>query len=523
MCAVIASSGLGCGVDAEREVESPAACAGQTNTDGSCAASDSTKEEAATFASAPAQLDAAGCFTVAAGAGFVTVALPDAAVLTTAYFTATPSGPGIDAVVGLTAGVPRRFDDLATAVRFAPSGVVDARDGGAYRADEALAYPAGALDFRVIADVTRKTYSVFQGTWQDARELARQYAFRPAAPASHLDHLAIIVDGTAGSLQVCSPRAEVSTGVAYSREGRYAVVALGDGAAISDGATTQRLAASGARTAELARGGELAADAAGNVIVASVAGGALGIDKYDAAFAPLWHGAASVTDGATVRAVASEPGGGALVAAGGEILRFSATGALVSRRAAAGAVAFDGTDAVAATVDGKEVTITRTDADGVVQWTRSFTGDAGVSAIAVGPDHGVVFGGELFQAMSFGGSTLPFLRTDNGPLNGYVVKLSASGDHVFSQKTGYTLVGGIAVDASRILVSSTERTQFVYERLQTLAPTGAVQATTAGFVAGFGENGTGGRIALGATRAWWGIETSWPQFPRWPYLLALGL
>lgn len=520
MCAAIAASGLACGVDADPAAE--ATCADQP--DGSCAASASNTMEAATFASAPAQLDAAGCFTAAAGAGFVTVAVPDATVLTTAYFTATPSGPGIDAVIGLTAGVPRRFDDLAAAVRFAPSGAVDARDGGAYRADQALAYPAGAMDFRVIADVTAKRYSVFQGTWQDARELARQYAFRPAAPASHLDHLAIIVDGTVGSVQVCGPRAEVSTGVAYSREGRYAVVALAAGAAISDGATTQRLAASGATTAQVARGGELAADAAGNVIVASAAGGALTVDKYDAAFAPLWHGSVSVTTGATVGAVASEPGGGALVAVGGEVVRLSAAGALVSRRAVAGAVAFDGTDAVAAASDGaKAVTVTRTSSDGTVQWTRSFAGGAGVSAIAVGPDHGVVFGGELFTAMSFGGATLPYLRTDNGPRNGYVVKLSAAGGHVFSQKTGYTLVGGIAVDATRILVSSTERTQFVYERLQTLAPTGAVQATTAGFVAGFGETGTGGRIALGASRAWWGIETSWPQFPRWPYLLALQL
>ncbi|HEX4422275.1 MAG TPA: hypothetical protein VH165_30390, partial [Kofleriaceae bacterium] len=167
-----------------------------------------------------------GCVVASAGDGFETVALTDTSVLDTLGFTATVDTIGLDAVVALSAGVPANFNGLATAVRFNVDGNVDARNAAAYQADIALPYDTDPLQFRVIADVTSKTYSVFEGSTFDASELARQYAFRTGAPATHLDHLAIEVDGPSGTLTVCFPYATPSVGAAYSREGTYAVVPL---------------------------------------------------------------------------------------------------------------------------------------------------------------------------------------------------------------------------------------------------------------------------------------------------------
>src|SRR5262249_24753868 len=89
-----------------------------------------------------------GCVIARAGDGFVTVPLPDAMVLDTVTFTATPSEPSIDAVIGLAGGAATAFSDLATAARFSPGGVIDARDGDGYRAQLPVTYTARAFNFR---------------------------------------------------------------------------------------------------------------------------------------------------------------------------------------------------------------------------------------------------------------------------------------------------------------------------------------------------------------------------------------
>jgi len=153
-------------------------------------------------------------------------------------------------------------------------------------------------------------------------------------------------------------------------------------------------------------------------------------------------------------------------------------------------------------------------------WTRAFTGDAAITAMTVEPGHAVIFGGELFTPIDFGGGTLPTRRGENGPTNGFVVRLAATGEHVYSMRTELTLVGGIASTGARTVVSSTERTQFRYPHLVVLDPAGA--PITPAFATGFGEHGVGGRVAISASgRIWWNVETLWPIFPSWPYLVAL--
>lgn len=470
------------------------------------------------------------CVVALAGDGFVNAALPDATALDTVTFSATPSAPDIDAVIGLSAGPAAAFSDLATAVRFAPSGALDARDGDGYRADRSMTYGVRSADFRVIADVTSHTFSVFQGTWPDAQELARQYRFHAQQrAATHLDRLAVSVDGEHGSISVCRARAVPSAGVVYSREGAYSVAPVADdGAVISDGATISRLDARGQVIAKVARAGQVTADATGNVFAASVAGTTLTVDKYDPNLAPLWTASWSAPAGSTAAAISVVHDGSVVASAISAaahtvtVTRFSAAGVFTSQIAVAGdALAIDGDEPIVLSRDGSALRIARYDARGATVWADAFTGQAGISAMTVDPDHNLVFGGELFTAMDFGGGTLALDQTDDGKLNAFVVKLSPAGEHVFSRRTGYTHVGGIATDGARVIVSGTEQTQFHYWRLQTFDATGnAISGPR--FDTGFGENGFGGAIAIGPTgRVWWNTDTQWPLFPRWPYLVVI--
>jgi hypothetical protein len=469
------------------------------------------------------------CLVAAAGDGFVSTALPDATTLDTVTFTATPSSRDVDAVIGLSAGPATSFSDLATAIRFAPSGAMDVRDGDGYRADLAMSYSVRSFDFRVIADLSSHTYSVYEGGFRDAVELASQFRFRTQQSAvSHLDRLAVVVDGAQGSVTVCLPRGAPSVGVVYSREGNVAVLPLaGDEALITSGSITTKVDARGRAVAQLARGGQLAVDAAGNVFASSVAGTVLTVDKYDASLAPVWTATWSVPQGSAAGAVSADPSGGVLASALSAVdhlvtvTRFSAGGEFVSQLGAAGeAVAIDRDQPIVAWSDGDTLRITRYEASGPTVWSDAFAGRAGISAMTVDPGHNVVFGGELFTAMDFGGGTLPLRQTDDGKLNAFVVKLSPAGAHVFSLRTGYTHVGGIATNGARIVVSGTEQTQFHYWHLQLFDAAGAAIPGLGN--PGFGELGFGRDVAMGPSgRIWWSLDTQWPLFPIWSYMVVL--
>lgn len=511
LCAATAALALGCGGDAVRDLapENPADPALPAVGDASTADN---------------------CVVATAGDGFVSAALPDATALDTVTFTATPSAQNVDAVIALSAGPPARLADLAAVVRFAANGVIDVRDGDRYRADVADPYSVRPVDFRVIADLGSHTYSVFRGPWQEGRELARQYRFgSEQSEVTHLDHLALVVDGAQGSITVCLARAVPSVGVAYSKEGTYSVVPLADDAAvIADGATVTRVDAEGRTVAQLARGGQLAADAAGNLFASGVAGTTLTVDKYDPSFAPIWSARWDVPAGSVAGVVSAAPDGGVLASARSAadhqitVTRFTASGGFASQMAVSGdALAIDGLEPIVAWSDGKTLRITRYELSGQTVWAGAFTGQAGISAMTVDPSHNLVFGGELFTAMDFGGGTLPLRQTDDGKLNAFVVELSPAGAHVFSLRTGYTQIGGIATDGARVLVSGTQQTQFHDWHLQTYSAAGA-PAPGPAFDPGFGENGFGGRIAIGPSgRVWWNVDTQWPLFPRWPYLVVI--
>lgn len=79
----------------------------------------------------------------------------------TLAFDMIASASNIDGVTGLSSGQADGFEDLAAAVRFAPNGYIDARNGGAYQAAVALKY-VGGVKHRVVmtVNVETKRYSV---------------------------------------------------------------------------------------------------------------------------------------------------------------------------------------------------------------------------------------------------------------------------------------------------------------------------------------------------------------------------
>lgn len=474
--------------------------------------------------------NAGTCVTAHAGDGFVGLPLPDAMGYETVLFTAQASGTDIDAVFGLSAGPATRFSDLAAAVRFAPSGRLDVRDGGGYRADLSNAYTTTAVRLRMISDLTTHTYSVFQDTAglppADVLEIARQFRFRTEqAGATHLDHLGVIVDGDHGSAIICAT-ASVPSNVLYSREGGWTAVPFAnDEALLSNGATTSHVDATGHLLATLDHSGVLATDALGNAYLASIANETLTVEKYARPLALQWS---TTFDTATlIRGIVGLPDGSAVVAVRTssdptttQVLRFAPDGSIASTQTIPGAVrAIDGDRAFTVLLDSDNQTlrIAAYSLDGTLIWERTFAGSASISAIAVGPAHDLIFGGEFFTAIDFGGGPLRLVRTDDGPVNGYVAKLSSTGEHVFSTRTGYTSLVGIATNGQRIAMSGTRRTQFFYLQLAVFDAN-----RSPGENAQLFDNGRGGAVAMSPSgRLWWSFEDQFRLFAAFPYMLAL--
>jgi len=95
-------------------------------------------------------------------------------------FTARPTSNNTHALVGLSDVAAEAYRDVAVIVRFHESGRIDARDGGAYRADRQINYRAN-MDYhiRLVLDVSSKRYRVFvkEGTGQELTLLSNA-AFR---------------------------------------------------------------------------------------------------------------------------------------------------------------------------------------------------------------------------------------------------------------------------------------------------------------------------------------------------------
>lgn len=80
----------------------------------------------------------------------------------TAAFDATPNNAPMDGVMGLSASPAADYATMASIARFSPTGMIDARNGGAYLADTQIPYTAGVTyHFRLVIRIPSHTYDIF--------------------------------------------------------------------------------------------------------------------------------------------------------------------------------------------------------------------------------------------------------------------------------------------------------------------------------------------------------------------------
>lgn len=431
----------------------------------------------------------------------------------------------LDGVIGLSQDRADSFGDLAAAVRFAPNGLLDARNGGAYQADAAVPYAAGEpRQVRIIADVASQTYSAYvAGGGAAPVRLARRYSFRtPRTPATTgwIGELAAIVDSPSGELAVCDQGHGISIGVRLLRDGNYAIAPLpGAASLISDGATTWRLDDRGRTLAQLACGGQIAVDPAGNVYLARIAGTALEVDSYTAGFVHRWTRSYPTGDGKRVLAVGAD--GASVVAATGPasggvdlVKRWLTDGTeSITRGGPMGdAVAIGRAGVVIGSAINGTVVVTKwpLGPSAAPEWQRSWQHGARIAAMAIAPDGSIGFGGTFTGSISFGGSVIEPSPDGN---NTYAAALTATGDHRFSRRLGQPAVLAIAAGEGVTAVSTPSRAMVLdFEGHEIRGE--------------FGQNpvrgaGTAAPIAIGSGRVYWNFAlTPLPGAPAYPYLIA---
>ena len=77
-------------------------------------------------------------------------------------FSARPTSSSSHILIGFANGQAEKYIDMPMIVRFHENGRIDARDGGAYRAENQVSYRANnTYNFRIVADFNSKRYQAF--------------------------------------------------------------------------------------------------------------------------------------------------------------------------------------------------------------------------------------------------------------------------------------------------------------------------------------------------------------------------
>ncbi|HSS03327.1 MAG TPA: hypothetical protein VLM79_39965, partial [Kofleriaceae bacterium] len=369
-------------------------------------------------------------------------------------FTASASDANLDGVIGFTSGATPGFDRLAMAVRFAPGGTIDVRNGGAYQADSVVPFVNGrAYPIRVVADLTSHTYSVYVQVSTSAPggvvRIARDYAFRPSqAGVTSLDTLQAVVDGTAGSLSVCNVTGSGPTSVAFSRTGSYTIRPLdGDTVLMGDGVTTTtKYGPNGEVLGQIPRGGRAAVDEAANIYLALVANGQIAIDSYTPDLALRWSRVEDAGGGSGVQSIAANSDGAIVALSGGNVRQFPADGsASVQLGTGGGRIAVSRDGFVAVSVVGTNVSIEMHDLTGATLWQSSFQNNISLFGVTLDLDDRVVIAGHFSGSINFGGRTLETAFDGDADVNSFAVGFArADGAHAFTERVPAKFITGMA-------------------------------------------------------------------------------
>jgi hypothetical protein len=470
-------------------------------------------------------INAAGCPIAQAGTGFLHQSIGQPAEVVASWdLIATPDSL-LYGVIGLSQNPAARFADLAAAVRFAPNGLIEARNGSRYQADVVVPYRAGEpREIRIIAEVPLQTYSVYvAGGGATPVQLARGYAFRsPGTMTRWISELAAIVDSTGGELTVCDQFHGASVGVRFLREGNFTIAPLpNEESLISDGTTTLHLSSTGQVLAHLDSGGHPAVDMAGNVYLARIDGTELVVEAYTADLVHRWTRSYPAGEGKRILAVGSDST--SVVAASGPLTggvdlvkRWLADGTESTTHAGplGDAIAIGSTGFVLGSAVNGTVVVTKWPFGPAQrpQWQRVWNNGARIAAMALAPNGDVFFAGPFFGSISFGGPIIEPNRHNEFD-DTYLAALTPAGDYVFSRNLAQRDVYSIASSEGITAVSTPARAMVFDSEGQEIR----------------GENGrnpvpgsgTPAPIAVGSGRVYWNFEVSPVSgSPPYPYLIA---
>jgi hypothetical protein len=418
------------------------------------------------------------CAAADAGHGFVNQAFAPQNQFVSIEFDATPSAANIDAVLGVSAAAAGAFNDIAAAVRFNPDGIIDARDGDAYRPITRDVYGAPPVqytggttyNFRLLIDVAAHTYTVTLNGSQTLQNLA----FRgQQASASSLGNLVLESDADTGAVTRCNVNVSPARGTAYMHDAAISgqnPLPLPDGRYLDVGATHSTIydaAGFPAGTAPLS--GALAVDASGNLYQLGTFSGAFdpgtgpltsagGVDvylvKYDSAFQPVRASRFGGTDDDSFAGPRVTAAGDVLFVLDQNLVRVDARGDTVYDSVPFGgglfALAPDGS-AIWQDYPGPDraLSITKLDPNGDAAWTHVMPiieGGVEMNGLVADAFGGAVFAGEIDGKFDLGdGRTFAIEAHEDGEQT-YIAKLDAKGAPVYANATTISDFNGLTAD-----------------------------------------------------------------------------
>jgi hypothetical protein len=144
---------------------------------------------------------AASAATISSSNGFVNTSVSSQTGTFTAAFDASASISPSNATLSFSNGSQSAYTGLAATVRFSTTGVIDARNGGAYAAASSIPFTAGTTyHFRMVINVAAKTYSAYvTAPGGSEKTVASNYAFRTEqAGISSINNFNADVNATPG-------------------------------------------------------------------------------------------------------------------------------------------------------------------------------------------------------------------------------------------------------------------------------------------------------------------------------------
>jgi hypothetical protein len=454
------------------------------------------------------------CIASDAGGTFKNITLVQSQNVLMTRFDATPSTANMDGVIGFGFGLIDNYNKFAASVRFATNGMIEARDGDAYRADQAFTYrPGTKYHFQFIIDVPSKTYSVrvAQDPSWEYMEIARSYKFRPQqANILAFDRAATIVASPTGHVDACGLSNQTWDGLKFAHRDHARVLPLhNNNLAMTDQTGTWITNADGATLYRGAPSGVVAHDNNDNLYIATTSNGSLKVESFTSTLAPrytrtyqidgdpyainIWNeGTIAVALPTALVTLRPDGSGGAI-----NLMQFTNPRVAISNF---------GWGLVQIFADGIQIDSFTTTGERIFQ--RFFSGPMSVDHF-VPRAQAFVLAGQFYNTVDFGQGPMEPASNPDTTKNTYLLSLTANGVVAFSQRLWVSHPTGLATDGNNyIAVTTQDFTQTPYYGFTVMDSGGNTL---------FGRGGTGdetmgfaGGIAISASgRAFVNLSPKW--------------